>query len=168
MRLTKEMKFETALRLVADVKRDCWDYRDEDEREMAEQIAGEAHGQHEDGYSLARRLDDHCGWTIDTELVDVLDNWSSHARCVLEEAQKTWREQHKPVAAFDVGARVRLKDGSVGVVTDTDYQYGVAQYLVRIDGDPLADSAEARRIVNWEDANPEAADPDEVGEQGLA
>lgn len=156
-RLTDEMRLAAALETAKDLQRDCHDFRGEDINELAKQIASEAHHEHMDGYELAKRLDDHCYWQPDTMMVEALDNWSSNARRELDRAQKAWREATNPQPAFKVGDRVKLKDGSTGEVTDADYKYGIAQYLVKIDGDPLAETSERRRIVNYEDAAPEEA-----------
>jgi len=151
-RLTDDMRFAAALETAKDVKRDCFDFRDEDVDDMAKQIAAEARYEHMDGYELAKNLDNHCGWMPDTMVVEALDNWSTNARRELEKAQKAWRDATNPQPALKVGDRVRLKSGETGEITDANYQYGVAQYLVKIDGDPNAEKTQARRIVNYEDA----------------
>lgn len=156
-RLTDEMRLAAALETAKDVQRDCYDFRQDDVGEIAQNIASVARHAHMDGYELARALDDRCGWSPDSSVVEALDNWSSNARIELEKAQKAWREATNPQPDFKVGDRVKLKDGATGEVTDANYKYGVAQYLVKIDGDPAAETNQARRIVNYEDASPEEA-----------
>lgn len=161
--LTEAMKLEAAKGVAADVKRDCHDFSDEPLDELAEQIASQATGPHTDGYDLAKRLDTRCGWSCDAVMVEALDNWSHHARHVLEEAQKAWREATNPQPAFGVGARIKLRRGGTGVVVETDYKYGIAQYLVKEDGDEQADGPSQRRtIINYEDA--EAVDLEQAAE----
>lgn len=100
--LTKEMKLAAALKLAADVRRDCPAFRDEDITELAEQIAREARGPYMDGYELAKALDDHCGWQPDSTMVETLDMWSRHAGDELRAAQKAWRNETNPQPAFKV------------------------------------------------------------------
>src|SRR4051812_36436544 len=97
------MRLADALETAKDLKRDCYDFRDEDDNELAEQIAAEARYEHMDGYQLAKRLDNNCGWLPDTMMVEALDNWSSNARRELEKAQKAWREATNPQPALKVG-----------------------------------------------------------------
>lgn len=156
-RLTDEMRLAAALETAKEVKRDCFDLREEDTNELAVQIASQARHAHMDGYELAKQLDSRCGWSPDTVMVEALDNWSSNARRELEKAQKAWRDETNPQPAFNVGDRVKTNRGKTGVVTDTNYQYGIAQYLMKEDGDEMADGPSQRRtVINYEDA--QAAD----------
>jgi hypothetical protein len=158
-RLTDEMRLAAALETAMDVQRECSDFRGEDTNELAEQIASQARYAHMDGYELAKRLDDHCGWDVDTMMVEALDNWSSNARIELEKAQKAWAAETNPQPPLPIGARVKLKGLlDTGEITGI-YEHGTAQYLVKIDGDPAAETSKSRRIVNYEDAEPIASTP---------
>lgn len=152
-RLTDEMRMAAAMETAKDVRRDCFDFRDETIEALAQDIAAEARYEHMDGYELAKQLDRHRGWSPDAAVVEALDNWSINARHELDRAQKAWREATNPQPAFKAGDRVLLKDGKTGEITDADYKHGIAQYLVKVDGDEAAEgTSQRRRIVNYEDA----------------
>jgi len=159
--LTDTMRMAAALKVAAHVKRDCHDMREESLGSLARDIAKVGRYDHFDGYEMAKRLDQECGWSPDSMMVDALDAWSSEAGAEIQNAQRAWRDETNPQPSFALGDRVRIRDGDTGEVTEVDYKYGVAQCLVKVDGDPQADTSQARRIVEWEDVEVLASAPPE-------
>lgn len=105
-----------------------------------------------DGYSLAKNLDDYCGWDCNFEMAEILNNFSHYASEEIAAAEKQWFAEHAPQPQFSSGTRIKIKSGEHGVV-DGIYEYGHAKYLVKIDGDPRADGpSHSRRIIDFEDA----------------
>ena len=106
-----------------------------------------------DGYELAKTLDDRCHWACNFTMAETLEGFSSVARNEIEKAQKAWVERNKIEPQHPTGTRVRF--GSERGTIDGVYEYGPAQYLIKVDGDAKADGpANSRRIVNFEDVTP--------------
>lgn len=110
-----------------------------------------------DGYKLAKALDDRWHWDCDLDMADILDGHSSALDDQIKAAQKAWFEAERPSPPVEIGTRVCFRWGRephTGIV-DAIYEYGIAQYTVRVDGDPAADSpSQSRAIINWEDVSP--------------
>lgn len=108
---------------------------------------------HMDGYAIAKALDSRCYWDCDLQMAEELDMFSSEAEAEITDAQKAWAERNSIVPQFDVGTRVWLpKSGESGEITGI-YEYGVAKFLVKMDGGKDTEPPHnARRIVNFEDA----------------
>lgn len=106
---------------------------------------------HRDGYELAKDLDNYCYWNCDLQMAEELDVFSEHARHEIETAEKEWASKNAITPPFPNGTRVKLKTGEVGTI-DEVYAYGVAKFLIKIDGDRSArPPTNSRRIVNFED-----------------
>lgn len=161
--LTDTMRMVAALKVAAHVKRDCYDLRQESLHSLARDIAKVGRYDHLDGYEMAKRLDQECGWSPDSMTVEALDSWSSEAADEIQNAQRAWRDETNPQPSFALGDRVRICGGDTGEVTEVDYKHGVAQCLVKVDGDPQADTSQSRRIVKWEDVEALASVPPESG-----
>ena len=102
-----------------------------------------------DGYELARALDSE-GWSPDSELVDILNNWAHHEWKAHDDAQKAWVAENANQIApqFRKGDRVSAKWGHetvTGVVEDI--KADMAQYTVR----RAKDGPGCGAIVNFED-----------------
>lgn len=105
-----------------------------------------------DGYTIAKKLDDCCGWDCNLPMAEILDGFSSELCAQLLTAQKEWASRENIQPPIPLGQHVRLRSGETGVL-DEVYKYGPAQYCVRIDGDEkAAPPTNSRRIINFEDA----------------
>ncbi len=150
-KFTGEIALRAALATADDLIRDGHVGATERE-DAAEQIVNAALGPYADGYSLAKHLDDTCYWDCNLEIANCLDGFSSHATAELRLAEKAWAERNWIIAPLPKGSRVKLKSGETGEI-DGIYEYGSAQFLVKIDGDRAATGkSKSRRIVNFEDA----------------
>ncbi len=78
-----------------------------------------------DGYELAKRLDDHCGWDIDVNTVNVLDDMDHEVRNVVENREKEWAKEYniQPTLAMNT----KIKEG---VIVGID-EYHAARYKVK-------------------------------------
>lgn len=112
------------------------------------------HGRlHGDGYDLAKDLDRYSYWDCDLHMAETLDSFSHYAQQEIHAAQKAWAEANNITPPLLSGTRVTLGNGETGEITGV-YEYGVAQFLVKIDGDEQAEKTQRRRIVNFEDVLP--------------
>lgn len=108
--------------------------------------------QHMDGYEIAKALDLYAHWDCNLEMAEALDDFSSEVRDAIDAAEKEWAARTNVQPPLPIGSRVQLRRGETGKITGI-YEHGAAKYLVKIDGDPQADtSAQSRRIINFEDA----------------
>lgn len=108
---------------------------------------------HADGYELAKALDDHESWDCNLDMVETLDGFSHELSNETKAAQKAWFEAEKPEPPFQTGARVTVQYGREARTGTIDgiYEYGVAQYTVKLDGDLHAEApSNARAIIDWE------------------
>lgn len=99
---------------------------------------------HDDGYTLAKKLESRCCWPIDTSVVETLDCIDPHVDEELERAVKEWAQAHNIRPPYPVGTRIRQ-----GVITGISTHYA-ARYEVRADNLP----DHARRLIKFEDARP--------------
>lgn len=106
----------------------------------------------DDGYEIAKELDDRYYWDCRMEMVDVLDGYGWAVRKRIEAAEKSWAEDNNITPPIPVGSRVTMeRRGESGTITGV-YEYGAAKYLIAIDGDKGAKEPTRRRsIVNFED-----------------
>lgn len=79
------------------------DKRDEVAREISQVV-----DIHQNGYDLARALDDKKGWLIDANIVQVLDRAPYARAYVIDEKQKAWVEKHKIKPDCRPGQRVNF------------------------------------------------------------
>lgn len=107
---------------------------------------------HSDGYEFAKALDDRCGWSVDSGIVDILDGWSSVYSSELNRVEAEWFAANPFEPPFAIGAKVSFGRSETGVI-DGIYEHGPAKYLVKVDGDPKAVTNNSRRILNFEDVN---------------
>lgn len=109
-----------------------------------------------DGYDLAKDLEDHEGWGINFEIVEILNDFSGEVDHEMRAAEKEWFERVKPQPPLPLGARVQVGRDETGII-DEIYKYGPAKYCVKIDGDPKAKPpTNSRRIIDFEDARASA------------
>ena len=115
---------------------------------------------HIDGYELAKELEDRCHWECDLEMANELDSFAHAASEEIRKAEKAWAAREAIVPPLPLGAHVKIKswrETETGLI-DGIYEYGAAQYLIKIDADPEADRpSRSRRIVNFEDVEAEAS-----------
>ena len=89
----------------------------------------------DDGYELAKYLDDRAGVTPDAELVDILsDAWHVVSR-VYNAALAAWSEATGFAPAFNVGDRVHTPRGP-GIIRSIDEKR--ASYCVKLDSETRA------------------------------
>lgn len=105
-----------------------------------------------DGYALAQDLDRFYGWECNLEIANELDAFSSCAQDEIEAAQKAWAERNDIQPPHPAGTRITVPSGEVGMI-DEIYKHGIAQYTVKMDGDPEAEKSHRRLIVYFEDAH---------------
>lgn len=109
---------------------------------------------HEDGYDLAKSLENHCYWNCDFQMAETLDGYAHTAHEALRKAEKEWAEHNNIQPPLPIGQRVKTAHGEIGTIDDI-YKYGAAQFLVKLENDPDAEPPKnARRIINFEDAVP--------------
>lgn len=85
----------------------------------------------ENGYDIAKALDDVCHWTgIDSELVEILDCWSSHIWDARRAAVIAWVQANSIKPQRSVGDRVSCPHG-VGEIGKIELD--TAEYVVRTD-----------------------------------
>lgn len=127
------------------------DQRDDSTADLAE------HGrQHGGGYEIAKTLDTYAYWDCDLQMAEVLDGFGSACSNLIRAAEKEWFARTSPQPPYPMGTRVKLARGDIGTI-DGIYDHGSAQYLVKVDGDKDAKAPHhSRRIINFEDAKPEA------------
>lgn len=149
-RLTKEMTLAAATEVVAGLV-EAGLLLSTAAESAAREIA-EVAGRQMDGYEIATALDRRFIWDCNLEMADELDNFAHAADGQIETAQKVWFAETHPEAAFVPGDRVAVRWGgqpATGTV-DSIFPYGVAQYVVKIDGEP---NPTRMAIINWEDAS---------------
>lgn len=150
-KLTKEMALAAATEVVAGLVEAglCEAFAAET---AAREIADVA-GRQMDGYEIATALDRRFMWSCNLAMADELDNFAHAADGQIEAAQKAWFAETRPEAAFVTGDRVTVRWGGQPAVGTIDgiFPYGVAQYAVKIDGEP---EPTRLAIINWEDAAP--------------
>ena len=85
-----------------------------------------------DGYQIAKSLDDHSHWDVDSALVEICDNAFHHASGAVSKLTKAWKEKNNIVARFKVGDKVVVKrkhkddvQGEIVTVYDDDAKYSV-------------------------------------------
>ena len=109
-------------------------------------------GVNDDGYEIAKSLDDRAFWSCNFQIAETLDAYGSYLRDSLREAEKEWFAVAALEPPFPIGSRVKFggRDES-GEITGI-YEYGAGKFLVAVDGDADANtSRQSRRIVNFED-----------------
>lgn len=104
-----------------------------------------------DGYTLAKTLDDRSYWEPVSEWIDELNKYGYEVRKLLKAEQVRWATENAVTPPYADGTRVKMRDGETGTIDRVD-EHGPAAYLIKIDGDPRADTS--RRVVNFEDATP--------------
>lgn len=105
-----------------------------------------------DGYEIARDLEGTCDWNCTLQIAEELDRFSDEARREIKGAEKEWAERNGPTPPFSIGTRVRFAPDKTGMITGID-EYGVARFLVAVDGEADTPTGKSRRIVNFEDAH---------------
>lgn len=129
-----------------------------EESERADSVDSLAkHGrQHQDGYEIAKRLDDYGHWDCNFEMAEILNGFGYAVDNAIRAAEKEWAARTSPQPPYPMGTRVKLSRGELGTI-DGIYEHGAAKYLVKVDGDKdAAPPHHSRRIINFEDAKPEA------------
>jgi len=120
--------------------------------EFADDLAGLNLGQTCDGYCVMKEMDDDLGWEGSFEAAEILDGYGRLYQAILKHQQTLWAERNNIQPPLPIGASVVLRGHrgrEAGVITGI-YEYGPAQYLVRIEGGP----ENSRRVVNFEDVQP--------------
>lgn len=106
---------------------------EEDRQDILEQLANACRF-HDDGYEVAKQLDDRHMWESDSELVDLLDEVAFARIRAHEKAVEAWVQQHGVAPKYSVGQRVAFKrqrwdkEKVTGEVTAVREK--TAQYLV--------------------------------------
>lgn len=129
--ITPAMKLEAAKLIAA---RNSWDTA------MAEEIA-EAFNHHDDGYELAKKLDDDYGWDITAMDVDELDQMDSKVRELHRQACIAWTKEHDIQPPHPIGTMTTR-----GEITGI-YEHDAAMYLIRRPGEQTS----RRELVRFED-----------------
>jgi hypothetical protein len=118
--------------------------------ESAADIAKVA-SRHQDGYQIARALEDRCGWDCDLPIAEGLDGFGGLLDEEIRKACVSWVKDNDVQPPFPVGTRVSARWGG-DIITGTIgeiYAYGPAQYCIKRDGE----KASSRAIANFEDVS---------------
>ena len=133
--VTPSMKLQAAKNIAA---RNNW------EAERADDIA-EAFDCHDDGYELAKKLDNDYGWDISAMDVDALDQMDSEVHTLHRAACIEWAKEHDIQPPHPVGTMTPR-----GEITGI-YEHDAAMYLIRRPGE----QSSRREIVRFEDVKVE-------------
>lgn len=146
---TQEMRRAAAERTVDELIRHG--HLTQAEREDSIDTLAKAGERHLDGYQIAKNLDDRYHWDCNLAMAEDLDLFPHHLDDELKKAERAWFERVKPEPPFPDGTRVAFGRGCTGLI-DGVYEYGVAKFAIKVDGDAEADTESRRRsIVNFED-----------------
>lgn len=105
-----------------------------------------------DGYELAKELDKWACWDTSREDMEALDEVDWLVEKAVTDAEKAWVEEHNIQPPVPVGTRVRCDvRNEVGTITDI-YEYRVASYLIKPDGQD--DAASGRWVCRFECVTP--------------
>lgn len=96
-----------------------------------------------DGYELARHLDDRCGWDMDADTVERLDNVQYRVREEHDRRCWAWVREHNIQPPFPVGTVI--KEGTITGVS----KHSPATFEVLMPGD---EGSTRRRLIQFEDA----------------
>ena len=89
----------------------------EDRDGIVDDIASLRTHYHEDGYKLARELEQCRHWECDMAVAEVLDGFARLCRRELEKAQRAWETENPMEPPFPVGTSVKTPSRGVGVIT---------------------------------------------------
>jgi hypothetical protein len=132
-KVTQEMIMEAAGKVAAS---NAWD------ADQASDL-GKEYRSHMDGYTLAKALEDNCGWDIAVSDVEALDCMGAEVRAIHRTACLAWAQVHDIQPPLPIGAMTTR-----GEITGI-YEHDAACYLIRQSGE----TNESRRlIVKFEDA----------------
>ena len=87
----------------------------------------------DDGYALAKYLDTRCYWSVDAELVEVLEMWGVYEHRALSKAVKWWVRACNITPQHAVGDVVRAKwghetiEGTITKICDEEATYVVTK-----------------------------------------
>jgi hypothetical protein len=124
--------------------------------DATDDLAKHVGGPYSDGYAIAKRLDYYAGWDCNFEMAEILNGLSSTIGYHIRQAEELWAARTSPQPPYPIGTRVKLDRDQFGTI-DGISKYGTAQYEVKVDGDHAAKPpTNSRRIINFEDAKPEA------------
>ena len=130
----KEVLQEAASRLLPDVirwiKANASEPSAEETAEILDQLA-QAIRYEDDGYKIARNLENIGLWDVDASLVEILDNAGWHKIAARETAVKTWVKFHDVKLTRVVGERVKTNKGEGSIVAIRPL---TAEYIVQTDG----------------------------------
>jgi hypothetical protein len=97
------------------------------------------------GYELAKRLDDHCGWyDIDVDMVNTLDGMDHEVRNILEKKEKEWEKEYNIHPTLEMNTKIKE-----GVIIGID-EYYAARYRVK----PYDCVNNRYLLIKFEDAIP--------------
>jgi len=107
----------------------------------------------DNGYTLAKKLEERCGWDIDSEMVVELEEVRSFVEDAHADAVLAWVAEHDIKASLKVGQRVRFKHGfelHEGTIDElATSKRDAACYLIVKDGDENHPN-KRRSIVKYE------------------
>lgn len=82
-----------------------------------------------DGYEIAKKLERVCGWSCDSELVEILNDVAHQFHNACDELQAQWVEKHQITLDKPVGTVVTYK-GNEGTITRLEVTR--AKYIVNV------------------------------------
>ncbi|WPC72961.1 hypothetical protein [Vibrio porteresiae] len=105
-----------------------------------------------DAYDLAKYMDTHGSWDVDSMFVDDMDQVSFYIQDIHREAIKDWADTYQPAPPFELGVEldVRSFEGPSHGVIDRIFEYEPAKYCVKMAG--TTEDNTSRRLINFEDA----------------
>lgn len=146
-KLTKEMMMQAAREVAARLAK-SGAMSGEDKESLAEDIVSVAYP-YIDGYELARKLEDWCGWHCDMQVAEVLDEFQFRAEQQHERAEKEWAERNNVQPPLPVGSRVKARwgrDEFTGTITEICRNTAAKYVVLRDDGAGIG-----HPVVNFED-----------------
>jgi hypothetical protein len=105
-----------------------------------------------DGHELAKALDMYAGWDTRREDMEALDEIESLVSSALSAAEKQWFTDSDIQPTFPIGAKILGHHGNGSGEITGIYEYGVAMYQVKPDGQDDEATGRRRWLIKFEDA----------------
>lgn len=136
-KITKETAKQIAIDLINDLKLWGNEYSDDDIDNLANNID---HYGNQDGYELAKSMDDDYNWSVDSNVVESLDSVSNMVYNELKKEVAKWVIDNNIQPQYKIGARVKFKSRELKEGTITNIDKDQALYYIHTDDQPITSS----------------------------